>query len=274
MLSIVTVTYRDTQGLIKTLSSLEKAIRKNVLFEQIILDSSPQENLMVLKNKITWPFIHVSRPSDGIYRAMNEGISKANGDYLWFLNSGDALFSEESLIKMINIMKENPEYGAICGAAIVERGGKYCYTLYPRKTMKDSLISGRSLCHQAIIYNKKVFRSLGNYSEDFIHVSDEEYHFRLLCSGFNVICVNEKLVIYDNQGISRKDFKLRYKELNFVRKNIIRKKIFLADYFVYSLNYYRNFFRMCLIYFIERTFLKSLFQPIWLFWLRLVVRYK
>ena len=71
-------------------------------YEYVIIDgASTDGSVDIIKRysetgAINW----VSEPDSGIYNAMNKGISKATGEYLLFLNSGDC-FSDSSVLEKI-----------------------------------------------------------------------------------------------------------------------------------------------------------------------------
>ncbi|UOE38003.1 glycosyltransferase family 2 protein [Chryseobacterium oryzae] len=95
-ISIITINYNNIEGLQKTFSSIFSQILED--FEYIVIDggSSDGSKEIIEKNseKISY---YVSEPDGGIYNAMNKGIKAANGEYLLFINSGDELYSEQSL---------------------------------------------------------------------------------------------------------------------------------------------------------------------------------
>ena len=131
-LSIITINYNNAEGLRKTLASV--ATQTYLDIEHIIVDGgSTDGSVDVIKeyvrnvermNELKSERIHVvwsSEPDKGIYNAMNKGIEIAIGkrvvnalnrselvedknkelsDYLYFLNSGDALASDSVLERM------------------------------------------------------------------------------------------------------------------------------------------------------------------------------
>ena len=77
-------------------------------FEHLIIDGSSKDNTLQIaeslskanKTKI------FSEQDSGLYDAMNKGIDKACGDYLIFLNSGDAFHSDDTLEKIADAIKK------------------------------------------------------------------------------------------------------------------------------------------------------------------------
>lgn len=112
-LSIITINYNNSEGLRNTLASVE--IQSCHEFEHIIIDGGSSDgSVQAIESyegyfkpirdaeKTGNPIISwVSEKDGGIYDAMNKGVSKATGDYLYFLNGGDTLASPTALQEMI-----------------------------------------------------------------------------------------------------------------------------------------------------------------------------
>ena len=90
-ISIITVTKNSEKFLQKTIDSLSNQTHQN--FEHIIIDGdSTDGTLEIIKknsNKITkW----ISEPDQGLYYAMNKGLSFCTGNVIGILNSDDIYF--------------------------------------------------------------------------------------------------------------------------------------------------------------------------------------
>ena len=103
-ISIITINYNDAEGLRKTLASVASQTYTDI--EHIIVDgASTDGSVDVIREyetinlsstnpiRIVW----VSEKDKGIYDAMNKGVAKASGEYLLFLNGGDALASPTAI---------------------------------------------------------------------------------------------------------------------------------------------------------------------------------
>ena len=94
VLSVITVNFNNNQGLIKTLESLKRQTFSN--YEHIIIDANStdgsKDTILSWANEAGTHLTNwVSEPDKGIYDGMNKGIKLAQGEYLYFLNSGDLL---------------------------------------------------------------------------------------------------------------------------------------------------------------------------------------
>ena len=91
-ISIITINYNNKSGLEKTIESVLQQTYDNI--EYLVIDGNSTDGskdvIKKYKHRISY---WVSEPDSGIYNAMNKGGTKATGDYLLFLNSGDVLLT-------------------------------------------------------------------------------------------------------------------------------------------------------------------------------------
>lgn len=100
-ISIITINFNNKEGLRKTIDSVTAQSWKD--FEWIIIDGGSTDGSkdLILENQSSFAF-WCSEPDKGIYNAMNKGIGKATGDYLLFLNSGDILYDDTTLERVVS----------------------------------------------------------------------------------------------------------------------------------------------------------------------------
>ena len=102
VLSVITVGLCPTD-IINTLSPLTIAL-DDPRVEFVVV--TPSKNIDSVANYISAVF--VSDQGEGVYQAMNMGISASRGDYLWFLNSGDeSLLTPRSFAALLGYLSRH-----------------------------------------------------------------------------------------------------------------------------------------------------------------------
>lgn len=201
-LSIITINRNDAAGLEKTIRSV--ASQSFTDYEFIVIDgASTDYSLDIITQNESSIHYWISEPDSGIYNAMNKGIVKASGEYLYFLNSGDVFASDDVLL---SIFKYELSENFVCGNIIWDKKG----TLTEDKSYKErdwafslyDLYSG-FLCHQAFFIRKEMFLQYGLYDERLRIMSDWKLFF--IAIGINhekVQYADVTLSIYNTEGLS------------------------------------------------------------------------
>ncbi|MBI3180828.1 MAG: glycosyltransferase [Myxococcales bacterium] len=202
-LSIVTATFRDPEGLRRTLRSLMPLEGLGLVREQLVVDSSPEWSEKVLEaHSPPWPVRHLIEPARGIYAAVNSGISASEGRYLWLLHGGDTLRDPPLLAEMIRRLDEDASLDLVCAGAELHRDGERLYPRLPSFTFAASLWGANRLCHQGIVYRRVALGRVGPFSTEYLIASDYHHHLRCLAAGCRALCIRRPLVDFELGGAS------------------------------------------------------------------------
>ena len=199
MLTIITITKDDLQGLQKTIKSTEN-IRLQYQVNQMIIDSSNEDikakNQELIINQKNIEYIY--QKPQGISKAFNYGLSLAKTEWIWFLNGGDELHDQLDLDWFIKTLKYgkndafifNLEYND--GTLIQHPSLSYLYPPIPNW-----------IPHPATIIKHKILLEFNGFREDFNSAMDGELWLRLFSNKnitTNVISV--PLAKFELGGIS------------------------------------------------------------------------
>lgn len=202
-LSAISVTYKDPEGLARTIESLKPFALEFDSWEHLVVDSSPGLNASVLSSLPPgWPLRHIVTDPKGIYSAMNSGIAEAKGDVIWFLNGGDRLKDSRLFRALLDRLISSEDIEMICAGCDLERSGEPLYPKLPNATLEESLVYRNQLVHQAVIYKKCLMEKVGGFDLSFSIAADYQHYFRCLAMGVKAICVREALVVCDLSGTS------------------------------------------------------------------------
>lgn len=201
-LSIITINLNDKDGLLRTIGSVASQTYSD--YEFIVIDGNSTDGSKDVLKDYEHVITHsISESDTGIYNAMNKGIKLAKGEYLYFLNSGDELYSDSVLAQVFM----NPQVASfICGNFYISNKGLLEYqTSYKERDWTFALydIYSTYLCHQAFFIRRDNFEKYGMYSEDLKIMSDWELF--LIAIGVNheiVHYVDVDLVTYSLDGLS------------------------------------------------------------------------
>ncbi len=215
--SIITVCFNEVSNIGKTIDSvLEQTFTD---YELIIIDGQSTDGT-VEKIKTYGDKINkfISEKDKDLFDAQNKGIRLADGEYEFFLNAGDFLYSHRVLEK---VFENNPKADIVYGDLVVEMKNGYIFRKKsPAKITKQYMIAD-SLPHQATFFKKKLMDKVGFYDLSYVYAADYDLTLRAL---YEMKCSLEYMPVpvaqYNLQGQSaqlsnRKDF---MRERDFSRK--------------------------------------------------------
>ncbi len=215
--SIITVCFQAEDVIRKTIESVKK--QSFVDYEFIIVDGkSTDRTLQIIKEYENDPRIKVvSEPDQGLYDAMNKGVSLASGEYLNFLNAGDVYASLEVLSRVNEFIRAHNKaemfYGDIIynnpnGTKNIRRYSQFCSTDF--YYLLGDCINHQSLFTQRNCFEKNPFDlkyTVGCYRDWLIRKKKENRKFQYMPL---VICEYS----LDPDSFSIKNSKLLWSEVD------------------------------------------------------------
>ncbi|WP_230327824.1 glycosyltransferase family 2 protein [Bacteroides cellulosilyticus] len=198
-ISIITINYNNVEGLVKTIESVKSQADSN--YEWIVIDGGSVDGSrkVILENQASFSY-WCSEKDTGVYNAMNKGIVKSTGEYLFFLNSGDYLFDSEVLADMATLLASGED--VIYGDMLLAGGGlDGVVQVYPDVLDMDFFIK-TTLGHQACFIKRSLFQD-SLYNETLSLVSDFEFFIKkIVLENSSYKHIQRIISIYDVCGIS------------------------------------------------------------------------
>ena len=176
LLSVVTVNRNMADGLARTIASVAQQDFNS--YEYIVVDgASTDASIEVIDRNSDSVDRWVSEPDAGIYDAMNKGVSLARGEWVLFLNSGDALANKTVLSAVMAAAK--PGDDILYGDAMMQypAGGTRIVTAFEPKYLAYGMICS----HQALFAR----RALHEAEPFTVGKIRSDYEFLVRCRAKN-----------------------------------------------------------------------------------------
>lgn len=101
LVTFITVVYNGVSELESTIRSILSQTEKR--FEYFIIDGGSTDGTLDIIKKYEQQITGwTSEPDKGLYDAMNKGIKLGTGKYMWFMNAGDLVYSNDMLAKIFS----------------------------------------------------------------------------------------------------------------------------------------------------------------------------
>lgn len=206
--SVLSQTYEDVEHLIIDGASTDGTLR--MANDYKAKNDSPDDNDLSAppRHKV---IIH-SEPDQGIYDAMNKGLTQASGDYVVFMNAGDFFPSADTLEQIAHCchLNELPsdELPAVLygNTDIVDSEGRY---LHPRRLQPPEELNWRSfrkgmlVCHQAFYARTDLAKNI-QYDTRYRYSADVDWCIRVMREADRLglsLCNTKKVVAcYTQEG--------------------------------------------------------------------------
>ena len=202
LFSIITVARNAASTIGPTLESVKRQSCRR--FEYLVIDGASTDSTVELARSAAIPeAVITSEPDKGIYDAMNKGIEHAKGEYLIFLNAGDAFHSPDTLQKLADAIEAHNHPGILYGQTdIVDASRRRIaprHLTAPAELTLKSFANGMVVCHQAFVVLRRI-ASLYNLRYRFS--ADYDWCIRCLQHSRKNVYVGETLIDYLDEGVT------------------------------------------------------------------------
>lgn len=204
LVSVITVNFNNEKGLSRTIQSVCSQQEIECIEFVVVDGGSTDGSLEKIRNSpcvAKW----VSEPDKGIYDAMNKGLKMASGDYVWFVNGGDLIFSETTVIELKKILVTNPDvvYGETmitdANHKLIGTRSKVTTRKLPEMLHWKSFQMGMSVGHQSFIVKRDI---ASEYNLKYKHVADIDWMISCLKKSQKVIQAPFILSVFEDGGYS------------------------------------------------------------------------
>ena len=226
LLSIITINLNNKVGLEKTVLSVRD--QDFFSFEHIVIDGGSGDGSVEFIIQNEKYFSHwISEKDNGIYHAMNKGIERARGKYLYFLNSGDFLINPGVLSSISASFKDDIHLISFDVEVIKNLNSLNGKIWKTKSNYRFSEIAFGHLPHQGFIFDKSLFQIFGCYNENNRIVSDWEFFLKLIYNNVSIAHVDLVGAVHYLDGVSQdeKNLTVQYKE----RDNVLKSYSSLYD---------------------------------------------
>lgn len=252
VLSIIIVNYNVKYFLEQCLHAVLKA-GKTLAMEVIVIDNCSDDGSEVyIKNLFPGVNYYLNNSNTGFAKACNEGLSKAGGEYILFLNP-DTIVPEDCFVKCIAYFQHYQSAGAL-GVRMIDGAGRYLREskrgfpdaatsffkltglswLFPRSSFfaryylghKDEFTNAEvNVLPGAFLFtSKEVLHKTGSFDETFfMYGEDIDLSYRIQRAGFINLYFPEVTIIHFKGESTRKQ-SLKYIIMFYRAMSIFVKK--------------------------------------------------
>lgn len=180
--SIVTPVYNDPRVAYSIQSTLSQESVSNV--ELIVVDGGSDEETMATIDRYRDDIdVLVSEPDNGIYDAMNKGISLATGDIIGILNADDRYDDTSVLQRVLNQFSER-DIDVCYGDLIYEnRAGDVVRRWKSGEFSSRRFFTGWMPPHPTVFVKRDIYDKYGTYDTQFRIAADYEFLLRIMLVG-------------------------------------------------------------------------------------------
>ena len=216
LISIITVVFNAVNSVETTIESVLSQTYTNV--EYIIIDGGSTDGTVEILNRYKLRLSAlISEKDNGIYNAMNKGITLAKGELVGILNADDQYFPRTIELVVKNYLENATD--VVHGNLLKKREleGEVCYKpLLPNfSKMEQSM----GVLHPTCFVKKEVYKKYGVYDETYLLSSDYDFFLRLYRAGCSFSYINEPLAIFSLGGASGNEMRSRWEKFHILRKH-------------------------------------------------------
>jgi glycosyltransferase len=179
-ISIVTATYNSSLTVRDTLTSIRKQDYDHI--EHIIVDGNSTDDTLQIVDEFKHVSKIISEKDQGIYDAMNKGISLATGDVIGILNSDDVYTNAQVISTVANIFSDPAIKTSYADLQYVQQDNlnKVVRTWKAGNFSKRNFYYGWMPPHPTFFVKREVYDKAGLFNTSLKSAADYELMLRIL----------------------------------------------------------------------------------------------
>lgn len=140
---------------------------------------------------------YFSEKDNGIGDAINKGIEKSTGEWIYVLGADDKFYNSTVLSDIFR-EPENLDNDVIYGNVLFTPEN----IVYAGEFDNENIVR-KNICHQAIFIRKSLHDTLGNYSTKYKLLSDYDFNLRWMANdNVRVKYIDKIIALYNHTGIT------------------------------------------------------------------------
>jgi len=181
-LSIITIAFNAADTIKDTVESVLSQQLDGFDLEYIVIDGASSDATLAILAPFQDRITLISEPDQGIYDAMNKGISNASGDYIGILNADDMYASEDVLQRVTDLFKSSRAESVYGDLVYVDRDDptKVTRTWNSGPFKRSAFLQGWMPPHPTFFVRKSVYDAHGLFSLQLRSAADYELMLRFL----------------------------------------------------------------------------------------------
>ncbi len=201
-ISIITACYNSEKYIEDAIQSVLGQTYPHI--EYLIIDGASSDGTMEIINKYKSRIsLVVSEPDKGVYDAFNKGIQRATGELVYFLNSDDYLYENDTVERMVSVFQERDDLNAVYGNILLKDDAVSVDQVYGRSFEREDFIRGYMPPHQSLFVRKAMFEKYGGFNLKYRSSGDFDFISKLyLNEGTRMLYLNQIVAVFRRGGLS------------------------------------------------------------------------
>jgi len=232
LFSIVIPCYNAAYTIAQTLTSIQK--QTLTAYEVIVADGGSSDDTIAIAQSIVPNAITFSEPDNGVYDAINKGIKKAKGKYIYIIGSDDVFANDQVLQSVAKLTEAAPDilYGDV---EYINKTNRLVPDQH-HSQWNGKIYWKNTLHQQGCFYKKEIFNNV-LFNPQYKVLGDYDLHLFLFTNSFSNVRYDAVIAICEAQGLSKRFSFDLYREELLIKKNRLPFALYLINVIWVRLKY-------------------------------------
>jgi glycosyltransferase involved in cell wall biosynthesis len=226
--SVIIPVYNAASTLARSIESVLS--QKGTTYEIIVIDGDSTDGSKAIieqyKSQLSY---YESAKDKGVYDAMNKGIAKASGTWIYLLGADDVLAGVDILRLAADCSRLHPEYTLLFGDIANEFVEHPRVPIIHRSEFTPSIRWRNTLHSQSAFYHRSLFANF-QFNLDYKILADYDFHLHLHDQDTPAYAMHYLVARCDGRGLSKRFPWSLYKEELTIKKNRLSLFFYLLNW--------------------------------------------